>query len=103
MSQQSEEIWLFVKLSQSVELTPQLTDLIRQTLKTKCSPRHVPRKIFALSDIPRTRSGKTVELAVKQVVNGQTVKNIGAIANPEVLEEIAAIAVETQPALTNAL
>ncbi|MDW2150338.1 acetoacetate--CoA ligase, partial [Vibrio sp. 378] len=103
LSQQSEEIWLFVKLSQSVELTPQLTDLIRQTLKTKCSPRHVPRKIFALSDIPRTRSGKTVELAVKQVVNGQTVKNIGAIANPEVLEEIAAIAVETQPVLTNAL
>ncbi|EPU7919592.1 acetoacetate--CoA ligase [Vibrio parahaemolyticus] len=103
LSQQSEEIWLFVKLSQSVELTPQMTDLIRQTLKANCSPRHVPRKIFALSDIPRTRSGKTVELAVKQVVNGQTVKNIGAIANPEVLEEIAAIAVETQPTLTNAL
>ncbi|MGP8305551.1 acetoacetate--CoA ligase [Vibrio sp. YIC-376] len=89
LNQQSEEIWLMVKLSRNIELTQQLADLIRQTLKANCSPRHVPRKIFAISDIPRTRSGKSVELAVKQVVNGQPVKNIGAIANPEVLDEIA--------------
>ncbi|ELP9497442.1 acetoacetate--CoA ligase [Vibrio alginolyticus] len=88
LNQQSEEIWLLVKLAHNVELTQQLTDSIRQTLKTKCSPRHVPRQIFAISDIPKTRSGKLVELAVKQLVNGQAVKNIGAIANPEVLEEI---------------
>lgn len=88
LNQQSEEIWLLVKLAYDVELTQQLTDSIRQTLKTKCSPRHVPRQIFAISDIPKTRSGKLVELAVKQLVNGQAVKNIGAIANPEVLEEI---------------
>lgn len=88
LNQQSEEIWLLVKLAHEVELTQQLTDLIRQTLKSKCSPRHVPRQIFAISDIPKTRSGKLVELAVKQLVNGQAVKNIGAIANPEVLEEI---------------
>ncbi|MCS0377009.1 acetoacetate--CoA ligase [Vibrio diabolicus] len=88
LNQQSEEIWLLVKLAHDVELTQQLTDSIRQTLKTKCSPRHVPRQIFAISDIPKTRSGKLVELAVKQLVNGQAVKNIGAIANPEVLEEI---------------
>ncbi|NMS52253.1 acetoacetate--CoA ligase, partial [Vibrio parahaemolyticus] len=88
LNQQSEEIWLLVKLAHNVELTQQLTDSIRQALKTKCSPRHVPRQIFAISDIPKTRSGKLVELAVKQLVNGQAVKNIGAIANPEVLEEI---------------
>lgn len=88
LKQQSEEIWLLVKLAHDVELTQQLTDSIRQTLKTTCSPRHVPRQIFAISDIPKTRSGKLVELAVKQLVNGQAVKNIGAIANPEVLEEI---------------
>ncbi|MCF7455225.1 MULTISPECIES: acetoacetate--CoA ligase [Vibrio] len=88
LNQQSEEIWLLVKLAHEVELTQQLTDSIRQTLKSKCSPRHVPRQIFAISDIPKTRSGKLVELAVKQLVNGQAVKNIGAIANPEVLEEI---------------
>ncbi|HHF3017468.1 TPA: acetoacetate--CoA ligase [Vibrio diabolicus] len=88
LNQQSEEIWLLVKLAHNVELTQQLTNSIRQTLKTKCSPRHVPRQIFAISDIPKTRSGKLVELAVKQLVNGQAVKNIGAIANPEVLEEI---------------
>ncbi|MCS0419495.1 acetoacetate--CoA ligase [Vibrio diabolicus] len=88
LNQQSEEIWLLVKLAHNVELTQQLTNSIRQTLKTKCSPRHVPRQIFAISDIPKTRSGKLVELAVKQLVNGQAVKNIVAIANPEVLEEI---------------
>ncbi|MFH4615774.1 acetoacetate--CoA ligase [Vibrio diabolicus] len=88
LNQQSEEIWLLVKLAHEVELTQRLTDSIRQTLKSKCSPRHVPRQIFAISDIPKTRSGKLVELAVKQLVNGQAVKNIGAIANPEVLEEI---------------
>ncbi|MCR9985840.1 acetoacetate--CoA ligase [Vibrio antiquarius] len=88
LNQQSEEIWLLVKLAHEVELTQQLTDSIRQTLKSKCSPRHVPRQIFAIRDIPKTRSGKLVELAVKQLVNGQAVKNIGAIANPEVLEEI---------------
>ncbi|MDF5586153.1 acetoacetate--CoA ligase, partial [Vibrio parahaemolyticus] len=59
LNQQSEEIWLLVKLAHNVELTQQLTDSIRQTLKTKCSPRHVPRQIFAISEIPKTRSRKS--------------------------------------------
>lgn len=88
LNQQSEEIWLLVKLDSHSELDQKLTDLICQTLKAKCSPRHVPRRIFAISDIPKTRSGKLVELAVKQVVNGQAVKNLGAIANPKILDEI---------------
>jgi acetoacetyl-CoA synthetase len=48
----------------------------------------VPSQIFAISDVPKTRSGKLVELAVKQVVNGKSVENLGAIANAEVLQEI---------------
>ncbi|RJX75607.1 acetoacetate--CoA ligase [Vibrio sinensis] len=95
LQQQSEEIWLMVKLEERTQLTPELTGVIRQTLKQKCSPRHVPKEIFAISDIPKTRSGKLVELAVKQVINGQEVKNLGAIANPEILEEIAKLTART--------
>ena len=61
---------------------------IKAQLKSACSPRHVPSAIYVISDIPKTRSGKLVELAVKQVVNNRSVENLGAIANPEVLEEI---------------
>ncbi|HAS6293027.1 TPA: acetoacetate--CoA ligase [Vibrio vulnificus] len=84
----SEEIWLFVKPATGFDLNDSIAEQIRSTLRNHCSPRHVPSQIFAISDIPKTRSGKLVELAVKQVVNGQEVKNLGAIANPEVLEEI---------------
>jgi acetoacetyl-CoA synthetase len=69
-------------------LTDELIAHIKATLKASCSPRHVPSQIFAISDIPKTHSGKLVELAVKQVVNGHSVENIGAIANPGVLDEI---------------
>ncbi|GAK82795.1 acetoacetyl-CoA synthetase [Vibrio ponticus] len=85
---QGEEIWLLVCLDQGIKLNETLENAIRSRLKTNCSPRHVPKQIFAISEIPKTRSGKLVELAVKQVVNGQSVGNIGAIANPEVLTEI---------------
>ncbi|EJL6398294.1 acetoacetate--CoA ligase [Vibrio navarrensis] len=90
--ERNEEIWLFVKMAQGFEFTESVAQQIRATLKSHCSPRHVPKQIFPVSDIPRTRSGKLVELAVKQVVNGQEVKNLGAVANPEVLEEIAQFA-----------
>ena len=59
------------------------------SIKAKCSPRHVPSEIYSLSEIPKTKSGKLVELAVKQVLHGLEVKNQGAIANPWVLEEVA--------------
>lgn len=90
--ERNEEIWLFVKMAQGFEFTESVAQQIRATLKSHCSPRHVPKQIFPVSDIPRTRSGKLVELAVKQVVNGQEVKNLGAVANPEVLDEIAQFA-----------
>ncbi|UWZ99428.1 acetoacetate--CoA ligase [Vibrio splendidus] len=84
----NEQIWLFVQLQQGVSLDDNLLTAIKSKLKSSCSPRHVPSQIFAISDVPKTRSGKLVELAVKQVINGKSVENIGAIANAEVLEEI---------------
>ncbi|MGR5555984.1 acetoacetate--CoA ligase [Vibrio fortis] len=84
----NEQIWLFVQLQQGVNLNETLLAAIKHKLKSSCSPRHIPSQIFAISDIPKTRSGKLVELAVKQVVNGKSVENIGAIANADVLDEI---------------
>lgn len=84
----NEQIWLFVQLESQDELDDELISSIKAQLKSACSPRHVPSAIFAISDIPKTRSGKLVELAVKQVVNGRQVENLGAIANPEILQEI---------------
>ncbi|WP_330471983.1 acetoacetate--CoA ligase [Vibrio harveyi] len=84
----NEQIWLFVQTVSGVTLDDRLVAEIKSRLKTSCSPRHVPSQIFAISDIPKTRSGKLVELAVKQVINGKEVENLGAIANPDVLEEI---------------
>ncbi|MEZ8313606.1 acetoacetate--CoA ligase [Vibrio splendidus] len=87
----NEQIWLFVQLQQGVILNETLLAAIKSKLKSSCSPRHVPSQIFAISDVPKTRSGKLVELAVKQVINGKSVENLGAIANAEVLEEIKCI------------
>ncbi|MCK6265700.1 acetoacetate--CoA ligase [Vibrio sp. ZSDE26] len=86
---EDERILLFVQTTNNQVLNEALCEDIKQRLKAKCSPRHVPWKIFAVSDIPRTKSGKLVELAVKQVANGQEVVNREAIANPERLDDIA--------------
>lgn len=86
--ERNEQIWLFVQLQQGVDLNETLLATIKSKLKSSCSPRHVPSQTFAISDVPKTRSGKLVELAVKQVVNGKPVENIGAIANADVLDEI---------------
>ena len=59
---------------------------IRDRIRAGASPRHVPARIVAVSDIPRTKSGKITELAVRDVVHGRTVKNKEALANPEALE-----------------
>ncbi len=86
-----EQIILFVQLVPQCELNTLLVNTIKQRLRENCSPRHVPAQIHSISDVPRTKSGKLVELAVKQVLHGETVKNLGAIANPHVLEEIHAL------------
>jgi acetoacetyl-CoA synthetase len=81
---------LFVRLADGVELTDELVARIRADLRSKCSPRHVPAVVAAVPDIPRTRSGKIVELAVTDVVHGRPIKNVEALANPEALDHFAA-------------
>ena len=56
-------------------------------IRNKASPRHVPAKVISINDIPRTKNGKIVELAVKSTIEGNEIKNIQALANPEVLKE----------------
>jgi acetoacetyl-CoA synthetase len=78
---------LFVRLAEGVSLDDDLTKAIRTKIRTGCTPRHVPAKVLAVTDIPRTKSGKIVELAVRNVVHGRAVKNVEALANPEALDQ----------------
>ena len=77
---------LFVKLREGLKLDDALVRAIKQRIRDNTTPRHVPDKILQVMDIPRTRSGKIVELAVRDVVHGRSVKNLEALANPEALE-----------------
>ena len=79
-------IVLFVRLRDGVKLDEALTQKIKLQVRTGASPRHVPAKIIQIADIPRTRSGKITELAVRDVVHGRPVKNTEALANPEALD-----------------
>jgi len=76
---------LFVRLREGIELTETLQAEIRQVIRANTTPSHVPAKIIAVADIPRTISGKIVELAVRNVVHDLPVKNTDALANPEAL------------------
>jgi acetoacetyl-CoA synthetase len=77
---------LFVRLKEGVTLDDALRDRMRQKIRSGASPRHVPAKIVQIADIPRTKSGKITEIAVRDVVHGRPVKNTEALANPEALE-----------------
>ena len=77
---------LFVVLKPGVVLDDTLSDRIRKQIRSNCTPRHVPAKIVAVDDIPRTKSGKITELAVRDIVHGRKVKNQEALANPEALD-----------------
>ncbi|MGL4324462.1 MAG: acetoacetate--CoA ligase [Beijerinckiaceae bacterium] len=77
---------LFVRLTAGAVLDAPLVDAIRRKIRTGASPRHVPAKIIAVTDIPRTKSGKITELAVRDIVHGREVKNREALANPEALD-----------------
>ena len=77
---------LFVRLREGVQLDAALVKRIKQTIRDNTSPRHVPAKIVAIPDIPRTISGKITELAVRNVIHGRPVKNTDALANPQALE-----------------
>ena len=83
-------IVLLVRLQVGAALDDALLTELRQRIRTRCSPRHVPAVILAVDDLPRTRSNKLVELAVADAANGRPVRNTDAIANPEAIWAIAA-------------
>jgi acetoacetyl-CoA synthetase len=76
---------LFVKLNEDAKLDDALVNKIKRRIRDNTTPRHVPAKVLQVLDIPRTKSGKIVELAVREVVHGRPVKNLEALANPEAL------------------
>ena len=84
-----QRVVLFVRLREGLTLDEALTARIRDTIRAHTTPRHVPARIVQVADIPRTRSGKLVELAVRRVVHGEAVDNLEALANPEALGHFA--------------
>ncbi|HET9665048.1 MAG TPA: acetoacetate--CoA ligase, partial [Burkholderiales bacterium] len=82
-------IVLFVRLRDGLVLDAALTERIRTQIRQNTTPRHVPARIVQVPDIPRTKSGKIVELAVRNVVHGLPVRNVEALANPEALVHFA--------------
>ena len=77
---------LFVVLREGLEMSEALTQEIKTQIRAGATPRHVPQIVLAVADIPRTRSGKITELAVRDIIHGREVKNVEALANPEALE-----------------
>ncbi|TAX63177.1 acetoacetate--CoA ligase, partial [Rhizobium ruizarguesonis] len=77
---------LFVKLRDGVVLDEALKQRIRLQIRAGASPRHVPAKVLSVAEIPMTKTGKVVEIAVRDVVHGRAVKNMEALANPQALE-----------------
>ena len=80
-------IILFVVLNQGYELNKKIIEKIKIEIRSKASPRHVPSKIISIFEIPKTKNGKLVELAVKQTIEGETIKNLEALANPDSLKQ----------------
>ena len=74
-------------LNPNYELNEQLLAKLKRQIRKNASPRHVPEKVVVVNDIPRTKNGKIVELAVKNIIEGNEIKNIEALANPEVLNQ----------------
>jgi len=81
------DVLLFLKLKPNEELTLERKKQIKEMIKKNTTPRHVPKDIIVVSDIPYTRSGKKVELAVTKILSGKPVTNVEALANPESLRE----------------
>ena len=81
------EVILFVKLNSNYSLDDILIKNIKLEIRTNLSPKHIPSKIFEVSDIPKTKSGKIVELSIKNIINGMEIENKNALANPDCLKE----------------
>ncbi|MGZ5074901.1 MAG: acetoacetate--CoA ligase, partial [Usitatibacter sp.] len=84
--QSDVRVVLFVRLREGVRLDEAIVKRIKDVIRSNTTPRHVPAVILQVADIPRTKSNKIVELAVRAVVHGQPVKNVEALMNPEALE-----------------
>ena len=84
--QDDVRVILFVKLREGICLDRDLEDRIRKSIRQHTTPRHVPAKIIQVADIPRTISGKIVELAVRDIIHGRPAGNLDALANPQALE-----------------
>ena len=80
-------IILFIVLNKGYFVTDDLKDKIKKEIKINASPRHVPSKIILINEIPKTKNGKLVELAVKQSIEGEAIKNLEALANPDSLKQ----------------
>ena len=80
-------IILFIIMNKKYNFSDILLNKIKKQIRKNASPRHVPNKVIIVKDIPRTKSGKIVELAVKNTIEGKKINNIEALINPEVLEE----------------
>ena len=80
-------IILFIVLNKGYNLNDRIKDKIKKVIRTNVSPRHVPSKIISILEIPKTKNGKLVELAVKQSVEGEAIKNLEALANPDSLKQ----------------
>ena len=78
---------MFIVLNYNLNLNEKLLKKIKIQIKKNASPRHVPAKIIVVKDIPRTKNGKVVELAVKDIIEGNEIKNKEALSNPEILDE----------------
>ena len=81
------EVILFIKMQPQFNLNEDLIKFIKFEIKSNLSPKHVPRRIFQVKDIPKTKSGKIVELTIKSIITGNDVKNKNALANPDCLKE----------------
>ena len=87
MWQADTRVVLFIRLNKNTDLTQDLIDKIKSKIRFGASPRHVPAKIIAVKDIPRTKSGKIAELAVRDLIHNKQINNQTALANPECLDE----------------
>jgi acetoacetyl-CoA synthetase len=80
-------IILFIVLNAGYKLNIEIKEKIKNAIRSKISPRHVPSKIISVLDIPKTKNGKLMELAVKKTVEGEAIKNLESLANPNSLEQ----------------
>ena len=78
---------MFIKLIENIKLDYKLIDFIKNTIKDSLSHKHIPSKILQVSDIPKTKSGKIMELTIKKILNNEKITNLNSIINPECLDD----------------